>query len=365
MQRRTALKLAASGVASTFAPGLLGRASAAEPLKAAWVYVAPVGDVGWSYSHDLGRKAVAKAFGSKLQTSFVESVPEGPQSEHVFRDLAMAGNKVIFATSFGYMDSVIKVARQFPDVEFQQATGYKTAPNVGEYDVRTYEGAYLAGIVAGSMTKTNKIGFVATFPIPEVVRNINAFNHGARSVNPKVTTNVVWISTWYDPGKERQAALTLISQGADALLQNSDSPAVVQAAEEKKVWAFGWDSDMHTFAPTQQLGAVALNWTPRYTEVIQGVLDGTLKRDASVWYGLKQKSIALTRLNPAVPAAVHTVLEQRVAGIISGEHPVFEGPIKDQSGKIVVPAGTSLEDAQLHQLHYYMEGVQGTLPGGR
>ncbi len=364
MQRRTALKFAASGIASAFAPGLLERASAGEPLKAAWVYVAPVGDVGWSYSHDLGRRAVAKAFGSKLQTSFVESVPEGPQSEHVFRDLAMAGNKLIFATSFGYMDPVLKVARQFPDVEFQQATGYKTAPNVGEYDVRTYEGAYLAGIVAGSMTRTNRIGFVATFPIPEVVRNINAFTHGARSVNPKVTTAVVWISTWYDPGKERQAALTLMSQGADVLLQNSDSPAVVQAAEQKGAWAFGWDSDMHQFAPKRQLGAVALNWTPRYTQVIQGVLDGTLKRDASVWYGLKQKSIALTHLHPDVPAHVHQVLEQRIAGIVSGAHPVFEGPIRDQSGKVVVAAGSSLGDAQLHQLHYYMEGVQGTLPGG-
>ncbi len=362
MQRRTALKLAASTVAGTLAPGLASRAFAGQPLKAAWVYVAPVGDVGWSYSHDLGRRAVAKIFGSRLQTSFVENVPEGPQGEHVFRDLAMAGNQVIFATSFGYMDPVVKVARDFPHVLFEQATGYKVAPNVGEYDVRTYEGAYMAGVVAGRMTKSNKLGFVATFPIPEVVRNINAYTLGARSVNPKATTNVVWISTWYDPGKEREAALTLISQGADVLLQNSDSPAVVQAAEQKHVYAFGWDSDMYQFAPKYQLGGVELDWTVRYREVIQDVLNGHFPKQKSVWYGLAQGAIKLGHLNPVIPAAVREVLQQRIHGIVSGKQPIWAGPIHGQDGKVLIPAGHVLTDADLHKVHFYVQGVEGSLP---
>src|SRR5262245_17214311 len=219
-------------------------AAPAEPFKAAWIYVGPVGDAGWTFAHDQARKAVEAEFGGKVKTTFVEKVPEGADAERVIRDLAAQGNKIIFATSFGFMEPMLKVATEFPDVKFEHATGYKTAPNMRVYDARFYHDAYISGIIAGGMTKTNTIGFVASFPIPEVLRNINAFTLGAQSVNPKVKTKVVWVSTWFDPPKEGDAAQTLINQGADVLLQNTDSSAVLQTAEKNGKFAFGWDSDM-------------------------------------------------------------------------------------------------------------------------
>jgi len=223
-------------------------APAADPLKVAFVYIGPVGDAGWTFAHDKGRKAVEEKFGDKVKTTFVENIPESAaDAERVFRQLATDGNKLIFGTTFGYMEAMLKVAKEFPDVKFEHATGFKTADNLAQYDVRTYEGAYLAGVVAGKMSKSGKLGVVASVPIPEVIRNIDSFTLGARSVNPKATTAVVWVNKWFDPGKEREAATTLIGQGVDVLMQNTDSAAVVQTAQEKGVYAFGWDSDMTSF----------------------------------------------------------------------------------------------------------------------
>ena len=224
--------------------GVAAPSFAADPVKIGFVYLGPTGDHGWTFAHDQGRKALEAKFGNKIKTTFVENVPETADSERVFRQLAMDGNKVIFGTSFGYMNQMVKVAKEYPGVIFEHSTGYKTGKNLGVYNIRHYQSAYLAGVLAGKMSKTGKLGFVGSIPIPEVLRNINAFTLGARSVNPKITTRVIWVNGWFDPGKEREAALSLISQGADVLLQNTDSPAVVQAAQDKGVYAFGWDSDM-------------------------------------------------------------------------------------------------------------------------
>lgn len=274
---------AASAPAATTAPA----PAAAEPLKVAFVYVGPVGDAGWTFSHDMGRKAVEAKFGNKVKTTFIESVPESAaDAERVFRDLATQGYKVIFGTSFGFMESMLKVAKEFPDVKFEHATGFKTADNLAQYDVRTYEGAYLAGVVAGKMSKSGQLGVVGSVPIPEVIRNIDAFTLGARSVNPKATTRVVWVNKWFDPGKEREAATTLIGQGVDVLMQNTDSAAVVQTAQEKGAYAIGWDSDMTKFGDKAHLAASMNNWGVYYTKVVGDVLDNQWK-SGSTWWGLE------------------------------------------------------------------------------
>ena len=262
-------------------------APAPEPLKAAWVYVGPVGDAGWTFAHDQGRKAVEAEFGDKVATTFVEKVPEGADAERVIRDLAAQGNKIIFATSFGFMEPMLKVAAEFPDVKFEHATGYKTADNMRLYDAKFFEDAYLAGVIAGKMTKTNTLGFVASFPIPEVLRNINAFTLGAQSVNPKVKTKVVWVNTWFDPPKESDAAQSLINGGADVLLQNTDSTAVLQTAEKNGKYAFGWDSDMSAFAPKAHLASCVVDWGPYYKKAIKDVMDGTWTTGRTVW-GVKE-----------------------------------------------------------------------------
>src|SRR5688572_15538488 len=237
---------------------------AADPLKVAFVYIEPVGDSGWSYQHDLGRRELEKVFGPRVKTSYVENIPATADAERVIRQLAAAGNDMIFTTSFGYMEPTLKVAKLFPKVKFAHATGYKTAPNMNTFEARFYEGSYLVGLLAGKMSKSNTLGFVGSYPIPEVIRNINAFTMAARSVNPNIRTKVIWIDTWYDPGKERQAAETLIAQGADILCQNTDSPAVVQAAEKKGVYACGWDSDMRKYGPRAELTANTENWGVYY-----------------------------------------------------------------------------------------------------
>ncbi|MDP2988175.1 BMP family ABC transporter substrate-binding protein, partial [Hydrogenophaga sp.] len=235
-----------------------------EPLKIAFAYVGPVGDGGWTFAHDNGRKALEAEFGDKIVTSFVENVPESADAERVIRDLAGQGNKLIFGTTFGYMEPMLKIAPDFKDVKFEHATGYKTAENMRTYDSRTYEGAYMAGVIAGSMTKSNKLGVVASIPIPEVIRNINSFTMGAQSVNPKVTTSVVWVNGWFDPPKETEAATSLINGGADVLFQNTDSSAVLQTAEKLGKRAFGWDSDMTAYGPKAHLGSAIINWAPYY-----------------------------------------------------------------------------------------------------
>jgi basic membrane protein A and related proteins len=331
------------------------------PLKVAFVYVGPVGDGGWSYQHDLARRAVEKAFGAKVKTTYVESVAEGADSERVIRRLAASGSELIFTTSFGFMEPTLKVARQFPKVKFEHATGFKTAPNMSAYEVRFYEGAYLLGVVAGGMTKTNTIGFIGSHAIPEVVRNINAFTLGARSVNPKVQTKVIWVDTWYDPGKERQAAETLIAQGADVLSQNTDSPAAVQVAQEKGKYAFGWDSDQERYGPKAHLTANTQDWSVYYNQIVKQTLSGTWKGGRITRLGLRDKAIVLSKLNPAVPADVAAVFEAKKAAIASGEFTPFAGPIKDNTGKIKVAAGKSMSDDELTAFNWYVEGVIGSI----
>jgi len=339
----------------------LTAAQAAEPIKAGFAYIGPTGDHGWTYSHDQGRKQLEADSGGKVQTTFVENVPETADSERVFRDLAQKGNKVVFGTSFGYMNQMAKVAKAFPNTVFMHATGYKTAANLGVYDVRTYEGAYMLGVVAGKMSKGNKLGVVASIPIPEVIRNINAFTLGARSVNPAITTRAIWVNSWFDPGKEREAALALISQGCDVLMQNTDSPAVVQTAQEKGVLAFGWDSDMSKFGGKAQLAASVLNWGVIYKKTVDEVAAGTWK-SGDLWWGVKEGAVNIENFGPAVPAAVKKLAEERRDAIKTGKLHPFAGPVKDQAGKVFVAAGQTYSDGDLKKMNFYVEGVEGSIP---
>ena len=349
--------------AASSAPAAAAPAPANEPLKVAFVYVGPVGDAGWTYAHDAARKEVEAKFGDKVKTSFVENVPESAaDAERVFRDLATQGNKVIFGTSFGFMESILKVAKEFPDVKFEHATGFKTADNLGQYDVRTYEGAYLAGVVAGKMSKSGKLGVVGSVPIPEVIRNIDSFTLGARSVNPKATTRVVWVNKWFDPGKEREAATTLIGQGVDVLMQNTDSAAVVQTAQEKGVYALGWDSDMTKFGEKAHLAASTNKWGVYYNKVVEDVLNNKWKPE-TVWWGLKEGAIDLGAYNAVVPEDVKALVETRKKGIIDGSAPIWKGPLKDNTGKEVLPADKVADDGFLHGIKFYVEGVEGKIPG--
>jgi basic membrane protein A and related proteins len=334
----------------------------AAPLKVAFIYVGPTADGGWSYQHNLGRLALEKELGSQIETTYVESVPETADAERVIRQLAAKDYAVIFATSFGYMEPTLKVAKLFPRVRFEHATGYKTAANVVTYDARFYEGAYLLGVIAGRMTKSNTLGFVGSFPIPEVIRNIDAFTLGARSVNPKIHTKVVWVDTWYDPGKERQAAEALIAQGADILCQNTDSPATVQVAEEKGLHAFGWDSDMAKYGPHAQLTANTENWGVYYIDEIKKVLDGSWTGNRKTRWGIKEGAVVLTPLNPAVPAEVARLFDSRKQAIVAGSLLPFAGPIKDNAGTLKVEAGSSVSMDDLLAINWYVEGVDGTVP---
>src|SRR5512141_2097142 len=259
----------------------------AEPLKIAFAYVGPVGDGGWTFAHDNGRKAIEKEFGDKIVTTYVEKVPESADAERVMRDMVGQGNKLIFGTTFGYMEPMLKVAADFKDVKFEHATGYKNAENLRAYDSRTYEGAYMAGVVAGKMTKSNTLGVVGSVPIPEVVRNINSFTMGAQSVNPKVKTRVVWVGEWFNPPKETEAATSLINGGADILFQNTDSSAVLQTAEKMGKRAFGWDSDMTAYGPKAHLGSAVINWGPYYIKATRDALEGKWKGNEGSWWGVK------------------------------------------------------------------------------
>lgn len=350
--------LAAAGL---LALTCLTGASAAEPLKAGFVYIGPTGDHGWTYAHDVGRKQVEAQSGGKVKTTFVENVPETADAERVFRDMAQKGHKVVFATSFGYMNQMVKVAKAFPNTVFMHATGYKTGKNLGVYDVRTYEGAYMLGVVAGKMSKGNKLGVVASIPIPEVIRNINAFTLGARSVNPAITTRAIWVNSWFDPGKEREAALALIAQGCDVLMQNTDSPAVVQTAQEKGVLAFGWDSDMSKFGGKAQLAASILNWGVIYKKTLDDVAAGTWK-SGDIWWGVKEGAVNIDNFGPAVPAAVKKLAEERRDALKAGTLHPFSGPLKDQTGKLVLAAGKTFTDPELKQMNFYVEGVEGAIP---
>jgi simple sugar transport system substrate-binding protein len=335
------------------------------PLKAAWVYVGPVGDAGWTFAHDQGRKEVEKEFGDKVKTTFVEKVPEGADAERVIRDLAAQGNKIIFATSFGFMEPMVKVAAEFPDVKFEHATGYKTSANMRVYDARFYHDAYVSGIIAGGMTKTNTLGFVASFPIPEVLRNINAFTLGAQSVNPKVKTKVVWVSTWFDPPKESDAAQSLINQGADVLLQNTDSSAVLQTAEKNGKFAFGWDSDMSAVAPKAHLASNVVHWGPYYIKTIKEVMDGTWKGEQRTIWGKPEGANDVIKFNEAIPEAVRKKAEEALEGLKSGAIDPFTGPIVDNAGKERLAKGAKADQDWKDKVDFYVKGVEGKIPSGK
>jgi simple sugar transport system substrate-binding protein len=335
-----------------------------EPLKAAWVYVGPVGDAGWTFAHDQARKAVEAEFGDKVKTSFVEKVPEGADAERVIRDLAAQGNKIIFATSFGFMEQMLKVAGEFPDVKFEHATGYKTAPNMRIYDAKFYEDAYQSGVIAGSVTKTNTIGFVGSFPIPEVLRNINAFTLGAQSVNPKVKTRVVWVNTWFDPPKEGEAAQSLINGGADVLLQNTDSSAVLQTAEKAGKFAFGWDSDMSAVAPKAHLASNTVDWSGYYKKAIKEVMDGSWKTERTVW-GVKEGQNALVKIADSVPEAAKKKVEEVKTGMKAGTFEVFTGPIVDSTGKERLAKDAKADQDWKDKVDFYVKGVEGKIPSGK
>ncbi len=358
-ERRSFIRSLLAGAAGLLVLG--GAASAEEPLKVGFVYVGPVGDAGWTYAHDQGRLMLEKELGGKVKTTFVENVPEGADAERVIRQLVTDGNKVIFTTSFGYMNATVKVAQNFPNVIFEHATGYKTAKNLGVYEARFYEGAYLLGVLAGKMTKSNTLGFVASFPIPEVIRNINAFTLGAQSVNPKIKTKVIWVNTWYDPAKERQAAETLIAQGADVMCQNTDSPAILQVAQEKGVYAFGWDSDMTKFAPKAHLSANTNNWGVYYIAAVKSILAGTWKPEVVKW-GLKENLVVMSPVNAVVPAAGKKAFEDKMKAIKDGKFFPFQGPVKDQSGAIKVAVGKVMPLEELMGFNWYVEGVEGSIP---
>jgi simple sugar transport system substrate-binding protein len=335
-----------------------------EPLKAAWIYVGPVGDAGWSFAHDQGRKAVEAKFGDAVKTTFIEKVPEGADAERVIRDLAQQGNKIIFATSFGYMEAMLKVAADFPDVKFEHATGYKTAPNMRIYDASFYQDTYMAGVIAGKMTKTNVLGFVGSFPIAEVLRNINAFTLGAQSVNPKIRTKVVWVNTWYDPGKESEAAQSLINQKADVLLQNTDSTAVLQTAEKNGKYAFGWDSDMSSFGPKAHLGSAIVNWAPYYIKAIEEVKAGTWKTERTVW-GVKEGLNDLIKIADVVPEDAKKRVDEIKAGLKDGSFNPFTGPVVDNTGKERLAKDQKADQAWLDKVDFYVKGVEGKVPAGK
>jgi len=336
-------------------------AAAPAPLKIAFAYVGPVGDGGWTFAHDNGRKALEAEFGNKIVTSFVENVPESADAERVIRDLASQGNQLIFGTTFGYMEPMLKVATDFPALKFEHATGYKTAANLRTYDSRTYEGAYMAGVIAGTMTKTNTLGFVASIPIPEVIRNINSFTMGAQSVNPKIKTKVVWVNGWFDPPKETEAATSLINAGADVLFQNTDSSAVLQTAEKMGKRAFGWDSDMTAYGPKAHLGSAIINWAPYYTKAVKEALDGTWAT-GGVWWGVKEGAIDMVSVASDVPADTKAKVDTIKAGLKNGSFHPWTGPIVGQDGKQVLAKGVVADDAFMGGIKFYVKGVEGKVP---
>ena len=354
--------LCALAVASFFTPFSAAHAQTSAPLKAAFVYVAPLTDAGWVRQHEQGRLAVQAALGGRVETRYVENVPEGPDAERVIRDLAQQGARIIFTPSFGYMEPTLKVAREFPDVKFESITGYKTAPNVATANARYYEGRYLAGVAAGRMA--TKAGYVAGFPIPEVIQGINAFTLGMRSVNPRATVKVVWLGEWFNPPRERDAAMTLMNQGAEVLAFHTGSTAVMTAAQERGKLAVAYHSDMRRVAPDAQVVAVTHLWGDYYTRRVQAVIDGTWQ-SASVWGGVKEGMIRVDAFGSKVPAAVRDEVQARQADMAAGKLPVFSagptGPVRDNQGRTVIEAGKALSDAQILGMNWLVEGVQGAI----
>lgn len=347
---------------AAIAAGLTGAANAEDGVKVGFVYIGTVGDFGWTYEHDNARQAVEEAFGDAVETTYVENVPEGPDAERVIRQMAQSGHDLIFTTSFGYMNPTNKVAAQFPDVKFEHATGFKRdTPNVSTYSARFYEGRSVIGHIAGHMTETNKIGYIASFPIPEVVRGINSAYLAAKAVNPDVEFKVIWVATWLDPGKEADAANALIDQGVDVIMQHTDSPAAMTIAEEKGVYAFGQASDMMEFGPNARLSSIIDDWAPYYIARTQAVIDGTWE-STDTWDGIKEGMVGIGKFSDKIPAEVQASAQAIADGIAAGELHSFTGPINKQDGSAWLAEGETADDGTLLGMNFYVEGIDGELP---
>lgn len=334
--------------------------AANEPLKVGFVYVGPVGDFGWTHAHDLGRKEMEANLKGKVVTKYVESVSEGADAERVIRQLALDGNRLIFTTSFGYMNPTLRVARDFPNVVFEHCTGYKRAANVGTYMGRFEEPRYLTGAIAGKMTKSNVIGYIGAFPIPEVIRGIGAFTQGLRATNPKATVKVVWVQTWYDPAKEREAAQALVNAGADVLTQHTDSAAAVQLAQEKGIYAFGYNTDMSKFGAKAHLTSAINTWGKFYTAKASAVMNGTWKSE-NVWSGIGEGMVDISPMNDTIPQDVQKIVTAKRQEFIKATAHPFDGPVKDRTGKQRVPPGQVLDDRSQLAMDWYVQGVEGAI----
>ena len=343
------------------AVSICAAAAQAEPVKVGFIYVGPTGDFGWSYEHDQGRLAVEAAYGDDVETTYVESVPEGADAERVLTQMALSGHDLIFTTSFGYMDSTINVAAKFPDVKFEHATGYKRADNVSVYSARFYEGRAVIGHIAGKMTETNTIGYIASYPIPEVIRGINSAYIHAKKVNPDIEFKIVWVFTWFDPAKEADAASTLIEQGADIIMQHTDSPAAMTIAEERGIHAFGQASDMKEFGPNARLSSIIDNWAPYYVARTGAVMDGTWE-STDTWHGINEGMVEIGEFSDAVPADVQAEAQAISDSIASGEYHPFTGPLNKQDGSAWLGEGETADDGTLLGMNFYVEGLEGSIP---
>jgi len=336
-------------------------AHAGDKIKVGFIYVGPIGDHGWTYRHDIGRLDVEKHFGDKVETVYLENVKYGPDSERAIRAMAKSGADIIFATSFGYMEPMLKVAKEFPNVKFEHATGYKQSKNMATYGLRLYQARHVQGVIAGLMTKTNKICYVGAFPIPEVIREINTYYLGAKTVNPDVDIDIVWVNTWYDPGKEAQAADVMIAEGCDMVAQHTDSPAPLQTAEKAGVLGFGQASNQYKFAPKAQLTATIDNWSPYYISKVQAVIDGNWK--TGDYFGHMNEDVVQMAPFTNMPADVKAFAQKIKDSIKTGKYFAFTGPIKDNTGKIQLKAGEIADDAHLNSMMYYVEGIDAKVPG--
>ena len=340
---------------------LLSLPALADKVKVGFIYVGPVGDHGWTYRHDIGRLDVEKHFGDKVETIYVENVKYGPDAERAIRAMAKNGADIIFATSFGYMEPMLKVAKDFPNVKFEHATGYKQSDNMASYGLRLYQARHVQGVIAGMMTKTNKICYVGAFPIPEVIREINTYYLGAKSVNPDVDIDIVWVNTWYDPGKEAQAAKVMIAEGCDMVAQHTDSPAPLQTAEKAGVLGFGQASDQYRFAPKAQLTATIDNWSPYYIDKVQAVIDGNWT--SGDYFGHMKDDVVQMAPFTNMPADVAAFAGKIKDGITNGKYFAFTGPIKDNTGKLQLKDGEIASDGHLNSMMYYVEGIDAKVPG--
>src|SRR5262245_54081117 len=355
-------KLLVAAIALLLAQSVGGGALAADKLKVGFIYLGPVGDLGWTYQHELARQALVKEFGDKIETTYLENVPEGPDAERAIEQLVRAGNKLIFTTSFGYMDPTLKVAKKYPNVHFEHATGFKKDKNMSIYNARFYEGRYIQGVIAGKMSKAGVLGYIASFPIPEVIMGINATMLGAQTVNPNIKVKIIWVNTWFDPGKEADAAKALVDQGADVIMQHTDSPAAMQVAAERGKLAFGQDSEMIKFGPKTQLTSIMNNWGPYYTERVKAELDGTWKSE-DFWGGLKSKLVVMATYTN-MPDDVKKLAEETEAAITEGKLHAFKCPIVGQDGKEVeCKGGTHLDDGQILGMNFYVKGIDDKIPG--